>query len=364
MIVTTSIWGGDGRVCCLPMTAIQRGRTRPGFVVYKVVSPQPDRASVRECAVELDGVYDNRIHVKAGAATEIAAGDAIVAVGPGACAMASPCVCCSRSRGHDDRPVLCLSAADCLDGVGGDARLGAYAYLAMPQRHDPDITVGTAVVVTAYPGACAEKVEQELTRKIEKRVNENPAVERVRSISRQGLSVVFVELRDEIRQADQIWRICRRTAEHDRPAARDGQPVQPRLDKEFGDTTAGDAHGQQPACVRLRNRAARGEHSGGTGGGAGSASAEYRDDRVTAVLVYPTTVARSYVLWIGNNLRERLLAKGLAEDAVAVEPLSTGCWTSTCLRGGRSAKCARKHLPGNAIRLARAWRTPTSGPAS
>ena len=28
---------------------------------------------------------------------------------------------------------------------------GIYAYLSMPQRHDPDITVGMAVVVTAYP---------------------------------------------------------------------------------------------------------------------------------------------------------------------------------------------------------------------
>ena len=79
MIVTTSI-GENRQGLLLPMTAIQRGRTQPGYVVYKVVS-QRDPTVVRECRVELDGVYDNRIHVKTGSVTEIAAGDAVVAVG-------------------------------------------------------------------------------------------------------------------------------------------------------------------------------------------------------------------------------------------------------------------------------------------
>ena len=116
---------------------------------------------------------------------------------------------------------------------------GAWAYVSMPQRHDPDITVGTAVVITPYPGARAEKVEQELTRKIEKKVNENPSVERVRSISRQGLSVVFVELRDEIDRPEVVWEDLQTKLQSmtDLPRV-DGQPLQPRLDKDFGDTTA------------------------------------------------------------------------------------------------------------------------------
>jgi multidrug efflux system membrane fusion protein len=79
MIVTARI-GENRQGLLLPMTAIQRGLTRPGHVVYKVVS-QSARSVVRECRVELDGVYDNRIHIKADPATEIAAGDAVVAVG-------------------------------------------------------------------------------------------------------------------------------------------------------------------------------------------------------------------------------------------------------------------------------------------
>ena len=47
---------------------------------------------------------------------------------------------------------------------------GYFAYRAMPQRHDPIIPIRIATVVTIYPGADAEKVEQEVTRKIEKQV--------------------------------------------------------------------------------------------------------------------------------------------------------------------------------------------------
>jgi multidrug efflux pump subunit AcrB len=37
---------------------------------------------------------------------------------------------------------------------------GVYAYLMMPQRQDPIIPVVTGVIITPYPGAEAEKVEQ------------------------------------------------------------------------------------------------------------------------------------------------------------------------------------------------------------
>jgi multidrug efflux system membrane fusion protein len=79
MIVTTSI-GENREGLLLPMTAIQRGRKQPGYVVYKVVS-QGDQMVVRESRVELDGVYDNRIHVKTGPGTDVADGDSIVVVG-------------------------------------------------------------------------------------------------------------------------------------------------------------------------------------------------------------------------------------------------------------------------------------------
>ena len=82
---------------------------------------------------------------------------------------------------------------------------GGFAYFAMPQRHDPVIPIRMATIVTLYPGADAEKVEQEVTRKIEKQVTQCGQVEKVHSLSRQSLSVVFVDLFESVRDTEPVW---------------------------------------------------------------------------------------------------------------------------------------------------------------
>jgi len=71
---------------------------------------------------------------------------------------------------------------------------GVYSYKSMPQRKDPDTPVKTAVAITAWPGVSAEKIEQLVTRKIEEKVAQNANVEKIRSISRTNVSVVYVDL--------------------------------------------------------------------------------------------------------------------------------------------------------------------------
>ena len=82
---------------------------------------------------------------------------------------------------------------------------GYFAYRAMPQRHDPIIPIRIATVVTIYPGADAEKVEREVTRKVERQVALCESVEKVRSLSRQNLSVVFIDLFDRVKNPEQVW---------------------------------------------------------------------------------------------------------------------------------------------------------------
>jgi len=116
---------------------------------------------------------------------------------------------------------------------------GVYAYRMMPQRQDPIIPVVTGVIITPYPGAEAEKVEQEVTRKIERKVAENPAVEHVKSISRPGISIVYVELFEAERHAELVWQDIRGKLGEipDLPQAA-GRPTIPVLNKDFGDTVA------------------------------------------------------------------------------------------------------------------------------
>src|ERR1041385_5618039 len=115
---------------------------------------------------------------------------------------------------------------------------GIYSYKSMPQRKDPDTPVKTAVAITTWPGVSAEKIEQLVTRKIEEKVAQNANVEKIRSISRTNISVVYVDL-DENFPGNQIGKefddiALKLDSIKDLP---DGAgPIQ--FIKDFGDTSA------------------------------------------------------------------------------------------------------------------------------
>jgi len=112
---------------------------------------------------------------------------------------------------------------------------GIWGYMKMPKRKDPEVPVRVAVALTPWPGASAEKVEDLVSRKVEAKIAENAKVKKVESISRTGLSVVYVELveglKDTSRELDDI-RL--KTAEVSLPEG--AGPVQ--FIKDFGDTEA------------------------------------------------------------------------------------------------------------------------------
>jgi multidrug efflux pump subunit AcrB len=74
---------------------------------------------------------------------------------------------------------------------------GVFGYLKMPQRKDPDIQVRQCMIVTPWPGVKAERVEQLITRKIERQAGLNARIDEIKSISRNGLSVVYAEVQEK-----------------------------------------------------------------------------------------------------------------------------------------------------------------------
>jgi multidrug efflux pump subunit AcrB len=80
---------------------------------------------------------------------------------------------------------------------------GIYGYIKMPQRKDPDIPARQAMVVTSWPGASAEKVEQLVTRTIEETVASNSNIARIESISRANVSNVTLTLSDKLSDTGQ-----------------------------------------------------------------------------------------------------------------------------------------------------------------
>ena len=118
----------------------------------------------------------------------------------------------------------------------GTIAWGFYGYFHMPQRKDPDIPVRLAVALTPWPGASAERVEQLVTKTIEEKIGENSKVTEIKSISRTGLSVIYLELDERLSETgEQLDDIALKLGGiHNLP---DGAgPIQ--FIKDFGDTAA------------------------------------------------------------------------------------------------------------------------------
>ncbi len=87
---------------------------------------------------------------------------------------------------NNNRVVLCILAVVMLMGLVG--------YQSLSRDSMPPYTIRVASVVSSFPGASPERVEELVTDKIEKVAQELPELKKVTSTSRTGLSVVQVEL--------------------------------------------------------------------------------------------------------------------------------------------------------------------------
>lgn len=90
--------------------------------------------------------------------------------------------------------------------------LGISLYQTLPRDSMPPMTIKMASIVSVFPGAAPERVEELVTDKIEKVVQELPELKEVSSTSRTGLSVIQVALKDEVapQKLQEVWDRLRR----------------------------------------------------------------------------------------------------------------------------------------------------------
>jgi len=75
----------------------------------------------------------------------------------------------------------------------GVVLFGLLSWSQLSQELFPNISVPQLVVITKYPNAAPEEIENLITKPIEEAVGTVPNLKRVRSISKEGLSAVKLE---------------------------------------------------------------------------------------------------------------------------------------------------------------------------
>ncbi len=111
---------------------------------------------------------------------------------------------------------------------------GISAYFTLPKNEDPGFIVRTAFIQTMLPGASPARVELLVTDKLEKEIQQMPEVKHIRSESLVGVSLVYVDLKDEYTYLKPIWDKLRRKVD----AAKSELPQEvrgPFVNDEFGD---------------------------------------------------------------------------------------------------------------------------------
>ncbi|EGR0768015.1 efflux RND transporter permease subunit VmeI [Vibrio parahaemolyticus] len=89
---------------------------------------------------------------------------------------------------------------------------GIAAFFGLGRLEDPAFTIKDAMVVTSYPGATPQQVEEEVTYPLEKAIQQLTYVNEVNSISNRGLSQITVTMKNNYGPDDlpQIWDELRR----------------------------------------------------------------------------------------------------------------------------------------------------------
>lgn len=111
---------------------------------------------------------------------------------------------------------------------------GVSAFFDLPRDEDPGFTIRVAQVVTQFPGASPQRVEQLVTDKLEKAIQEMPELDYVTSESATGISIIKVNLKEEYTDLRPIWDSLRRKVEGVIPEL-PPDSIMPVVNDEFGD---------------------------------------------------------------------------------------------------------------------------------
>lgn len=117
------------------------------------------------------------------------------------------------------------------------AIFGTTSYYRLGQAEDPAFTFRVMVVNVFWPGATAREMEQQVTDRIEKKLQETPGLNYLRSFSKPGEAFIFVSLKDSVdpKTVPNSWYQVRKKIGDIRQSLPEGV-IGPFYNDEFGDT--------------------------------------------------------------------------------------------------------------------------------
>ena len=113
---------------------------------------------------------------------------------------------------------------------------GVFSYLRLGQAEDPDFTFKLMLVRAVWPGASPREMEEQVTERLEKKLQETPFLDNLRSYTKAGESTIFVTLKDSTAPKDVpgIWYQVRKKIGDMRHMLPNGV-IGPFFNDEFGD---------------------------------------------------------------------------------------------------------------------------------
>ena len=114
---------------------------------------------------------------------------------------------------------------------------GVFAYFSLGRAEDPPFTIKQMVVSAAWPGATAREMEQQVTDKLETKLQELPYFYNVQSYTKPGETVIYVSVRDDVPPAKvpDLWYQVRKKIGDIKGTLPQGV-LGPNFNDEYGDT--------------------------------------------------------------------------------------------------------------------------------
>ncbi|MBB4062883.1 efflux RND transporter permease subunit [Gellertiella hungarica] len=115
--------------------------------------------------------------------------------------------------------------------------MGALGLMRMGQKEDPDFTFRAMIIQVAWPGASIEEMQDQVVNKIERKLQETPHLDYIKSFSRAGSAIITINIAGDTNAAqvkDAFYQVRKKVGDirSELPSGLYG----PYFNDEFGDT--------------------------------------------------------------------------------------------------------------------------------